>query len=143
MLSEFSLKWFTLYYAVFGTLCLIFGVWLLAAPSRFKNHLLARSESEDPPPLIRSVLKYWFLFTIPCLLLSFFPFSITELLFSVWSLLMVYVIGSQLVRWQQLREVIQNQSSKLNQFISLLGVAMVSAGIVTLLLGYLKLLLIL
>lgn len=140
MLEGFSIKWFAIYYAVFGTLLLICGGWLTLAPSTFKNHLVSRAKTDDTPPLLRSILKYWLLFTLPCLVLAFIPFSWTELLFSVWSLLMVYLAGSQLVRWPQLRLVIQDHPSAISKFVRWLGVAMLSAAVVILFLGYIKIL---
>ncbi|MFH5833345.1 hypothetical protein [Halalkalibaculum sp. DA384] len=138
--EDFSIKWFTLYYSVFGMLMLVCGGWLAVTPSKFKHHLVQRAEKKDTPPLLRSILKYWLLFTLPCLVLSFVPFSLTELLFSVWSLLMVYLAGAQLVRWPQLRMVIKENPSTVSTAVRWLGVGMVSAAVVILLLSYIKIL---
>ncbi|MDZ7689943.1 MAG: hypothetical protein U5K69_02110 [Balneolaceae bacterium] len=140
ILEGFSIKWFTVYYFVFGMLLLTCGGWLTVAPTTLKDHLIRQSETKDTPPLLRSILKYWLLFTLPCLVFSFIPFSWTELLFSVWSLLMVYLAGSQLLRWPQLRMVIKENPSALSTFVRWLGVAMLSAAVVILLLGYMKIL---
>ncbi len=136
-MEAFSIKWFTIYYTISGILLLVTGVQLAVRPSNFKTYLIRKAESEDPPPLIRNILKYWLLFTLPCLVLAFIPFSWTELLFSIWSLLMVYIIGAQLVRWAQLRLVIQENRSVLSIFVRWLGVSMLSAAVVILLLGFL------
>ncbi|MDR8392790.1 hypothetical protein NC796_16665 [Aliifodinibius sp. S!AR15-10] len=139
-LEAFSIKWFTIYYTVFGLLSLLAGGWLLLAPSQFKSYLVQEAENEAPPQLLRTILKYWFLFTLPCLVLSFFPFSWSELLFSAWSLLMVYTIGAQLVRWPNLRIIIQQHPDVLSRYVRLTGVILLSAAVVILLLAYLKIL---
>lgn len=139
-LEAFALKWFIIYYALMGLLFLLTGGWLAISPHQFKSYLVQQAETGGLPKLIRAILKYWFLFTLPCLVLSFTPFSWTELLFSFWSLLIVYIAGSQLARWKQLRLVIKEHASALPFFIRWMGVIMMSAALVILLLGYLKLL---
>ena len=136
-LEAFSLKWFTIYYAVFGFLLLSAGIWLAIRPIYVTEYLLNRANQEKPPPLIRNILKYWFLFTIPCLILAFIPFSWTELLFSVWSLLMIYLAGTQLLRWPQVRLVLRDNKDILLTYTRRLGAGMVSVAVIIFMLAYL------
>lgn len=135
-MEAFSFKWFTIYYAVSGLLLLIIAGYLIVKPDSFKSYLLSRIEYDQPPLLLRKILKYLLLFTIPCLILSFFPFSWPEFLFSVWSLFLLYLAGSQLVRWTQLRKIVENRPGLLRTSIRWLGVIMLSAALVIFFLEY-------
>lgn len=136
-METFSQKWFAMYYPLLGTLVLVSGLALLISYRKFRTYLAGKAQSEKPPVAIRNILKYLFLFTIPCLILSFIPFSWIELLFSLWSLFIVYITGLQLVRWEQRRKLIQDHPDKLEEYLRLMGAIMVAVGLVILLLGYL------
>jgi hypothetical protein len=136
-MEAFSQKWFAMYYPLLGILVIAGGSALLISYKKFQQYLSNQANDERPPVAIRNILKYLLLFTIPCLVLSFLPFSWTELLFSFWSLLMVYVISLQLVRWKQTRVLIQEHPDKLEDYFRLAGAIMVAVGLVILLLGYL------
>lgn len=137
MFADFSVKWFTLYYPILGILCLVLGIGLMFKTDAFYQYLQARSQNEQPPALLRNILKYFFLFTLPCLLFSFFPFSWVELLFSLWSLIIVYVAGVQLVRWPQTRQFILQYPDKAQTSIFRTGAIMLAVSPVMFLLSYL------
>ncbi len=101
------------------------------------SYLHRCAEDEQIPPIPRTILKYWFLFTLPCLVLSFIPFSWVELLFSVWSLLMVYMAGIQLLHWQQRRLFVLEQPDKTKFVIRTAGAILLSVSFIIFLLGYL------
>jgi len=136
-MEAFAIKWFALYYPLFGILVLVAGGYLAAKPESFQAYLVNEAENEQPPRMLRNMLKYVLLFTIPCLVFSFIPFSWPEFLFSVWCLLLVYLAGSQLVRWQQLRSMLVSPSDSHRSAIRWLGVILLSAGLVIFLLEYL------
>ncbi len=136
-MEAFSQKWFAMYYPLLGILVLGVGLALLISYNKFRHYLTKQAQNEQPPAAIRNILKYLFLFTIPCLILSFIPFSWIELLFSIWSLIIVYMAGLQLVRWEQRRTLIRENPDKLEGYIRLTGAIMVAVGLVILLLGYL------
>lgn len=135
-MEEFSQKWFTMYYLCLGVLVFISGFIVLGSYRRIKNYLRREAENEDPPVALRNLLKYLFLFTIPCLVFSFMPFSWIELLFSIWSFFIVYIAGIQLVRWDQTRVLIRKKPEKLEWYIRFTGAMMVAVGLVILLLAY-------
>lgn len=136
-MEAFAQKWFAMYYPLMGILVFLAGFGLMISYAQIGNYLKQSAESEKPPAAIRNILKYLLLFTIPCLILSFIPFSWIELLFSIWSLIIVYMAGLQLVRWEQRRLLIRENPKKLEGYIRLTGAIMVAVGLVILLLGYL------
>jgi hypothetical protein len=135
-MEAFSQKWFTMYYLCLGVLVFISGFTVMGAYRRIKNYLASKTEYEKPPVALRNLLKYLFLFTIPCLVFSFMPFSWIELLFSIWSFFIVYIAGIQLVRWDQTRVLIRQNPDKLEWYIRFTGAMMVAVGLVILLLAY-------
>jgi len=136
-MEAFAQKWFAMYYPLLGILVMFAGLALLISYSRFSSYLKEQAKDAKPPTAIRNLLKYLLLFTLPCLILSFTPFSWIELLFSLWSLFIVYIAGLQLVRWEQTRMLIQEHPEKTEGYLRLTGAIMVAVGLVILLLGYL------
>lgn len=135
-MEAFAQKWFTMYYLSLGVVVLVSGIVLLISFKKIRNYLLSEAENDSPPSAIKNLLKYLFLFTIPCLLFSFIPFSWIELLFSIWSFFIVYIAGIQLVRWDKTRILIRQNPDKLEWYIRFTGAIMVAVGLVILLLGY-------
>lgn len=137
-MESFAAKWFTVYFIALGILALSAGIYLLIKTCHFSNYLLQKAESALPPPAIRNILKYFFLFTIPCLVLSFTPFSWIKLLFSIWSLMIIYVIGIRLVYWKQTRNILlqPKQPALMNKYIRVSGVILLAVSLVMFMLGY-------
>ena len=135
-MEAFAQKWFTMYYLSLGVVVFISGFILILSFQKIQNYLIDQAGDEKPPAAIKNLLKYLFLFTIPCLFFSFIPFSWIELLFSIWSFLIVYIVGIQLVRWDETRMLIRQNPEKLEWYIRLTGAIMVAVGLVILLLGY-------
>jgi len=136
MMQTFSLKWFTLYYFLLGIIFIGTGGTWLFYPGRLNRYINEKTTAEKHPPLFKSVLKYFLVFTIPTLILSFFPFSWVELLFSLWCLFMIYVLGSFLLNWEQVRPALVSRQEKMRANARLAGAIMVSAGLVMFLLCY-------
>src|SRR5690625_5613276 len=90
---HFSAQWFLAIYVLFRSLLIGSGLYLMVRTDKAATRLTEAARQEKPPSSWKSVLKYLFLFTIPGLILSFFPFSWIELLFSVWCLVMIYFGG--------------------------------------------------
>lgn len=135
--DAFATKWFFIYYSIIG-LCLIGGgSYLILKKEKVKNFVLDATESEKPPTLFIRILKYFFFFTLPGLVLSFTPFSWIEFLFTLWSLLLVYVAGIQLVQWKERRQLIKTNAQKLSSIIRRWGTTAVAVGFAILLLAYL------
>ncbi|MDX1666891.1 MAG: hypothetical protein R3350_06670 [Saprospiraceae bacterium] len=137
-MEAFAESWFILYYFLLGMLVLFSGLYLLLNYERAKTYLLDKSNESRPPALLRMLLKYVLLFTLPCILLSFFPFSWIELLFSIWSLVIVFISGNRLVRWEQTRNLIKNNPGKMGFSLRMTGAIMVAVSLAIFSLGYLK-----
>lgn len=135
-MEYFSIQWFMAYYIALGALLTSFGVYLLIKTGIVKDFLLSSAEEDQPPVLWRKVLKYFLLFTIPCLVLSFFPFSWVELFFSIWSLLIVFMLGQLLVMWPQTSQAIVKQKDELDKKIRFVAANLISIGIILFLLCY-------
>lgn len=135
--ESFSTKWFTIYYFVLGLCLLGTGSYLVLKRQIAAQFLRDASDREKPPPLFIRILKYFLLFTLPGLVLSFLPFAWIELIFTIWSLLLVYIAGIQLVRWEQSRTLIKANADHLPQIVRRSGAIMVAVGLAILLLAYL------
>lgn len=135
-LEQFAAKWFAIYYLAVGFLLVGSGIYLILKKEKAKQFLLKASKSENPPRLFVLILKYFLFFTLPGLAFSFLPFSLIELLFTLWSLLLVYIAGIRLVRWEESRTLIRASSEKLSDVIRSSGAIMVSVGLAIFLLAY-------
>lgn len=133
--EHFSAKWFTLYFVVLGCFLVGFGLYLILKKQKAATFLLEATSQENPPRLLLQILKYFLLFTLPGLVLAFFPFSWIELLFTLWSLLLVYLAGIQLVRWKQRRSIIKASADSLPHSIRRSGAIMVAVGLAIFLLA--------
>lgn len=137
MLSAYSAKWFAVYYFCLGTIGILGGIYMLIRWQQIMTYLKDQTDPAQAPPRIRIFLRYFMVFTLPTLVLSFFPFSIIELAFSVWCLLIIYVIGSLLLRWKSVRPFLKEQSHQtLRKFIRITGAIMLSLGGVMFVLFY-------
>lgn len=131
MLTSFSAQWFTAYYIALGTLLISYGIYLLVKQHRIADDLRDVAKSYDEPPqAFRSVLKYLLLFSLPGLLLSFFPFSWIELIFSIWILIIIYTIGQMLLQWRAVSQQILAVGGDLHKKIRFAGINMISIGVV-------------
>lgn len=137
MLTTFSVQWFTAYYLSLGTLLISYGIYLIV-----KQHLVAEklaelaSSYEDAPQVFRSVLKYLLLFTLPGLILSFYPFSWIELIFTIWSLIIIFTTGQMLLQWSILARQILAVKGVLHKKVRFAGINMISIGVVLFMLCY-------
>jgi hypothetical protein len=135
--APFSTKWFLLYYLVLGLFAVGFGLYLIIKEQKIQSYLLEVASDEKPPRLFIRILKYLLLFTLPGLILAFLPFSWIELLFTLWSLFLVYLAGIRLVRWEQTRVLIKAKANSLGQLSRKWGAIMVAVGLAIFLLAYL------
>lgn len=137
MLGSFSVQWFTAYYISLGSLLISYGLYLLVKQRLVAEYLRkVASEYDEPPRVFRSVLKYLLLFTLPGLILSFFPFSWIELVFSIWCLIIIYTIGQMLLQWSVVSSQIIAAGSNLHKKVRFAGINMISIGVVLFMLFY-------
>lgn len=136
-MEHFSTQWFTAYYISLGALLFSYGVYLLIKTSSIRQYLTDVSQHDNPPPIWKKVLKYLLLFSLPGIILSFTPFSWIELLFSVWSLFIIIMIGQLLVLWPQTSKAIQSAGESLNKKIRYVAANMITIGLILFMLCYL------
>lgn len=135
-MEELSFRWFSVYYLTFGVLLISGGIYLFIKIRAATTYLIEISASEKPPGIWIGIIKYLLLFTVPCLILSFFPFSWPELVFSVWSLIIIYTSGQLLIYWKQSASVIRRNIEQLPQKIRFLAFNLLSLGLIMFLLYY-------
>ncbi|MCC5905862.1 MAG: hypothetical protein JJU13_06640 [Balneolaceae bacterium] len=138
-MEHFSTQWFTAYYVSLGALLLSYGIYLLIKTEAIKQFLIAAADKKKPPDAWRSVLKYLLLFTIPGLILSFFPFSWIELLFSLWCFFIIFMTGQLLVMWPQTSRAIRESGDELSRKIRYVAANMITIGLILFMLCYLLL----
>ena len=138
-MENFSTQWFTAYYVSLGALLISYGIYLLFKTEAIKQFLIAAADEKKPPDVWRSVLKYLLLFTIPGMILSFFPFSWIELIFSLWCFFIIFMAGQLLVMWPQTSRAIREAGDELNKKIRYVGANMITIGLILFMLCYLLL----
>lgn len=135
-IDQFTAKWFTAYYFALGLLLFCSGIVMLFRAEVCQKYLSSEIKMDEPPAFLRSVLKYFFIFTIPGFIFSFIPFIWYDLLFSLWSFVMIFVIGSQLVHWPQTRLLLKNNFLKIPVFTKWAGAGLIIISLITAFLGY-------
>ena len=138
-MEAFSTQWFTAYYVSLGALLISYGLYLFLRTENVKHYLIEAAGHESPPRIWKTVLKYLLLFTIPGLILSFFPFSWIELLFSIWCLAIIYVCGQLILMWKHTAQAILKNSDQLRGKIRIAAANMISIGIILFLLTFILL----
>ena len=138
-MENFSAQWFLAYYLSLGALLLGFGFFLFAKTDQIREFITDAAEQEKPPAVWKTILKYLFLFTIPGLILSFFPFSWIELIFSLWCLVIIYFAGQFTLLWPHTSAAIRKAGDQLNKKIRFAAINMISTGIIIFLLAYILL----
>jgi hypothetical protein len=124
-----SYNWFLLYYFSLSLLILILGLAWLLKPDTFSDYLLISARQEKRPVALVTMLRYFALFTLLSLFFSFFPFSWTELIFTIWCFGIVYLGGSYLLRWEVIRDIILEKKSEINRVIRRLGATMLAVSV--------------
>lgn len=136
-MENFSAQWFTAYYISLGALLLSFGAYLFIRTNVIKEFLVEAAGEGKPPSVWRTVLKYLLLFTIPGIILSFFPFSWIEFLFSIWSLFIIFMAGQLLVLWPHTSKAILAAGEQLPKKIRYAAANMITIGLILFMLCYL------
>lgn len=136
---QISLNWFVIYYFCLGLILLINGLIWYRKPFHFQEYLREHAESGKRPLLVMKTLRYLALFSALSLLLSLVPFSVVELIFSLWSLLMVFIFGSIMLKWDQLQVLILKNPEAVMIQIKKGGLMMISIGFVLFMLTWYRL----
>jgi hypothetical protein len=135
-IEQISFNWFLLYYFSLGLILLYQGYIWSSKPKPFCEYLAVHAKNEEQPKLVIKTLRYLFLFSALSFVLAFFPISTIEIIFSVWSLLMIYLLGSFFLQWKTLSKMILEKPGQLERQIKKGGVMMLSLGVIMFLLAY-------
>lgn len=138
-MENFSAQWFLAYYLSLGALLLSYGIYLLLKNNAIHERLISAAGGPQPPAAWRKVLKYLLLFTIPGIILSFFPFSWIELLFSIWSLFIIFMGGQLLVMWPHTSKAILDSRDQISRKIRYVAFNMITIGVILFMLAYILL----
>jgi len=136
-MENFSAQWFTAFYVALGSLLVSYGIYLLARTSLIVSYLNDVASQDHPPIIWRKVLRYLLLFSIPGFILAFFPFSWIELLFSVWSLFIIIMVGQLLVMWKQTAKAISSAGDTLRKKVRYVALNMITIGVILFMLCFL------
>jgi hypothetical protein len=138
-MENFSTQWFLAFYLSLGALLLSYGIYLLVKTAATRDFLILSAGEPKPPFVWRKVLKYLFLFTLPGVVLSFFRFSWIELLFSIWSLFIIYMGGQLLVMWPHTCKAILENRDQIPRKIRYVAFNMITIGVILFMLAYILL----
>lgn len=135
-LQHFSTNWFLIYYITLGSLLVMSALFWLRRPQPLHRYIMKHVEKNQKPAFILLLLRYLAIFSLLSLGLSLFPFSGIELAFSLWSLIMLYLLASILLKWQHLRKLLSSQPALLYVYIRKASLMMLSIGMVLYMLAY-------
>ncbi|MCH8486989.1 MAG: hypothetical protein LAT75_08985, partial [Candidatus Cyclonatronum sp.] len=138
-IHQISLNWFVVYYFTLGIILLVNGLIWFSRPAPFQQYLCDHARRDERPALLIKTIRYLMLFSGASLMLALIPFSWVELIFSVWSLVVLFILGSILLRWKQLKNLILERPQAVLGQIRKGGYMMFSVGIVLLLLAWYRL----
>lgn len=135
-MEELSFRWFTVCYLALGLLLITGGTYIFTRLSMLQGYVAGTARHEHPPSIWVKSVRYLFLFTLPGLVLSFYPFSWVELIFSFWCLIIVYTAGQMLAYWKQTAKVILKNPDEITGKLKLIAANMISIGLILFLLCY-------
>ncbi|MEX2600186.1 MAG: hypothetical protein WD355_00980 [Balneolaceae bacterium] len=135
-MEELSFRWFTVCYLALGLLLITGGTYTLTRLSMLRGYVTGAARHEHPPTIWIKTIRYLLLFTLPSLVLSFFPFSWVELIFSIWCLIIVYTAGQMLAYWKQTANMILDNQDAIPGKLKLIAANMISIGLILFLLCY-------
>ncbi|MEX1212952.1 MAG: hypothetical protein WEA36_08915 [Balneolaceae bacterium] len=131
-----ALRWFSLFYPTLGIFLLSAGIWLFFAHRNAAAELVRWSAFDHPPAMVLSTLRTFLLLALPTFFISFWAAGWIELLFSIWYLVMLFIIGQLLVRWKATSTAIQSQKERLPGRVRFMAANLISLGFILFLLLY-------
>ena len=139
ILSLFAERWFLLVYPAYGIL--LFGAALMIhlRKESFWEYLLKQFEHEYPPALWLQLLRSFMLLSVVSLGFSALDWDLINFFFSIWSLVLLFLIGKILVVWPQSREMMKQNPAALFQKLGKISLQLGSLGLIMFLLFALQL----
>lgn len=109
MIYNIAYNWFLLFYFAAGLIFLIQGLVWYRRPESLLGILQNAAEHDKKPTILLKSLRYFLLFTLISIFFSFFPFSPFEFGFAFVCLILMYFAGSMLLKWDEYKEIVQNE----------------------------------
>lgn len=135
-LHQLSTNWFLIYLILLGSLLLLSALFWLRRPQRLHRYMMWHAQERRKPQIMLLLLRYLAIFSLLSLALSFFPFSEIKLGFSVWSLFMLYILASMMLKWNHIAGLIDEKPALLYVYIRKACLMMLSIGMVLYMLAY-------
>jgi hypothetical protein len=127
-------RWFMLVYATAGILLLGGGIYLLARRDRIETYLLECARLEQPPAMWVRILRSIAWIGVLSLGWAVVTTHWIDLLFSIWSLVLIFIVGRMLTYWPALRSRLLDGSGMVDRRIGLAAFQMIALGVVMFLL---------
>ena len=135
-LQQLSTNWFLIYLITLGSILLFSALFWLRRPEPLHRYIIQNAAEGRKPRAMLLFLRYIAIFTLLSLLLSFFPFSGVKLGFSLWSMIMLYILASMLLKWKHVAALIDSKPTLLYAYIRKACLMMLSIGMVLYMLAY-------
>ena len=123
--------WFLIFYILMGAGLLWYGLGFIRQPAVFQTYLTKVCDSDKPPRLILRLLRYILMFSLASLIVSFVPFALYEMLYSVLLIVLVFTVGRLFLMWDTIRLVISEKKSAVERLTRKSGYLMVLLSILS------------
>ena len=134
-----SYAWFLIMYVLIGVLFLWFGLAMVRQPERMTNYLIKTAQSGQHPRLLIKWLKYFSMVIFLSFVVSFFPFYLPGLLFSFAGVVMIFIFGRMLTRWDQIKVILIEKRVGLLRLTRMSGIFLLTYSALCFLMWYVHL----
>jgi hypothetical protein len=132
-----SHAWFLIVYSLFGIIFLWFGGWMIFTPHHLTNYIVKTAAAEKQPRLILKWLKYFFIFSMISLIVSFYPLDLHALVFSFSSLILVFIFGRMLLSWDAIRSELPKKGESILKLTRRTGFLIITLSVISFAFWYL------
>lgn len=139
ILNGFAERWFLLLYPAYGVLLLGAALMLHLRKESFWDYLMKQFEEETPPALWLQLLRSLMLLSVVSLGFSALNWDLINFFFSIWSLVILFLVGKMLVVWPQSREIMKQNPAALYQKLGKITLQIGGLGLIMFLLFTLQL----
>ncbi|MCH8523083.1 MAG: hypothetical protein LAT52_00875 [Balneolales bacterium] len=116
--------------------CIWYGTGFIRQPGIPAAYLITSAASSSPPRLLLKILRYALMFTFISAVLSIYPLALSELLFSVVMLGLIFAAGRLLLMWDSVRGALQQKEQSLRRMMVKTGWLLSGVGMVSLILWF-------
>ncbi len=135
----FAERWFLLIYPAYGILLIGSAIMLQLRKESFYEYVMVQLDSQTPPALWLQLLRSLLLVSVVSLGFSAFAWNLINFFFSIWSLVLLFLIGKILTVWPQSREMMKSNPAALYQRLGRIVLQLGGLGLIMFLLFYIQL----